>query len=191
MPNSTKKLPNPARSRKSFFRPESTNTIPSISRMRRIGSHSKALRRLVRSVMSCKPFVRCDVDTNMVVSFSRVQTCVPICRAYPWAQRLCLHTYLTPSQAQGCSVALQEPVSAMRGIVGIVGRLQQYGQTCPLTLAGRSRWTWRGVRDGIDLAITEIHALHLLEVEGTGTHPSKDAYLVTAFIHCPVPVETF
>ena len=45
----------------------------------------------------------------------------------------------------------------------------KYGQTCPLRLAGRSRWAWRGVCDGVDLAITEIHALHLFEVEGTGT----------------------
>ena len=54
--------------------------------------------------------------------------------------------------------------------------------------AERHRWIWRRVRDGINLAITEIHALHLFKVEGTGTHPPKDAYLMTAYIHYPVPV---
>src|SRR4030095_9168288 len=73
---------------------------------------------------------------------------------------------------------------------GTVAKLQE-GQTCPLRLAGRSRWSWRRVRDGIDLAITEVHALHLFEVEGTGAHPPKDAHLVTAFIRGTVPVETF
>lgn len=65
------------------------------------------------------------------------------------------------------------------------------GQTCPLHLAGRSWWTWWGIRNGIDLAITEVQALHLFEVEGTGAHPSKDTHLMSTFIHGTIPVETF
>src|SRR5262245_28932530 len=67
----------------------------------------------------------------------------------------------------------------------------QYRHTCPLRLTGRCRLTRRSVRDGIGLAIVEIHALHLFEVEGTGTHPSKDTYLITTFIYSAVPVKTF
>src|SRR4029434_5459171 len=119
--------------------------------------------------------------------FSKVQTCVLVCSAWPWAQRPCLHTCLTSSQAQGCRSAPHEPVGAVRGTVA---KLPE-GQTCPLRLAGRSRWGWRRVRDGIDLAITEVQALHLFEVEGTCPHPPKDAHLVTAFIRGTVPVETF
>src|SRR5262249_3538051 len=60
-----KKLRNPARSPKSLCRPESTKTRPSISRIRRMGNHSQAWRRLVRSRMRWKPFARCDVDTTI------------------------------------------------------------------------------------------------------------------------------
>ena len=79
----------------------------------------------------------------------------------------------------------------VRGNTDTAACIWKYGQPCPLSLAGRSRYTWRCVRNGIDLAITEVQALHLFKVEGTGTYPPKDAHLVTAFIHCTVPVETF
>src|SRR5712691_8373534 len=118
----------------------------------------------------------------MGFSFSKVQTCVLVYRACPWAQRPCPHTCLTSSQVQGCRIG---PICWTNCL-----RLEVW-TNLPASLAGRSRWSWRRVRDGIDLAIMEVHALHLFEVEGTGAHPPKDAHLMTAFIHCPVPVETF
>jgi hypothetical protein len=48
-----------------------------------------------------------------------------------------------------------------------------------------------GIRDGIDLAMTEVQALHLFEVERTSPHPPEDTHLMATFIHGTVPVETF
>src|SRR4029450_9157711 len=82
-------------------------------------------------------------------------------------------------------------MDSIRLVCRTAAYIWRYGPTCPLSLAGRSRGTWRGVRNGIDLAMTEVQGLHFCEVEGTGAYPPKDTHLMTAFIHGTVPVETF